>query len=301
MDQYRMIEGKDVSDFFSGFSNMLRRAILLILKAVKTYFIASLIVFLLVAGYSIYKWNGTKKLYRSEMVCEFNNLSKKVYGEMVQRLDILARTQSYNALASYLKLPVEKAKEIVSIEGTNMEGSLLREDITTTRSPMYFKVIATSNNVFAPLQDALLDYLNSNSPYRLQRNVMENERIAHKVAFVKTDIALVDTALMAYISSFRNITSHADTSYRLSNIPNLINYKRTLEEELLGQEWRTQEIKSSVELLFGFTPPDNPTQESNKSLVTSFVLAFVLAIFTALLLWWLRAGKTPTSPPVVTA
>jgi hypothetical protein len=291
MDEYRLVDGKDVTDFFTGFSNLVRGILLTTGRALRKYFIPALIVFLLVTGYGYYKYSNARKLYRSEMVCEFNNLSKKVYGEMVQRLDILAKSQSYKALASYLKIPVDQAKEIVSIEGTNMEGSLLREDITTTRSPIYFKVVATSNEVFAPLQNGLLEYLNSNSPFRLQRNVMETERLNHKIEFLKNDIALVDTSVRSYISSFRNITSHSDTSYRLANIPNLINYKRTLEEDLLSQEWRAQELKSSVELLFGFTPPDFATQENRRSLLGSLVLGLILAIFTALFFWWLRDSR----------
>jgi hypothetical protein len=201
---------------------------------------------------------------------------------MVQKLDRLAKSKSYNALAYYLHLPYDDAKEIVSIEGRNMEGSLLNEDISATRAPMYFNVVASDNKVFIPLEKALLNYLNSNSPFRLQRNIMETERINKKLEYLKTDISLVDSSIKAYIGLFNNINIKADTSYR-SSLTNLLNYKKGLEDELLAQEWRAGELKASVELLYGFTPADFASRDKNKTLINAFGIALFLGILSALL------------------
>jgi hypothetical protein len=289
MEEYRMIDGKDVSDFLSGFLYFVKKVINYLLSSLKEHYIAAILVFILSAAAGIFLWYRTGNLYESEMVCEFNDLSKKIYGEMVQKLDDLAKTRSYNALSTNLHLPLEDAREIVSIEGTNISGSKLYEDFTPDRGPMYFKVTATNNHVFAPLQKALLDYLNNNSPYRSQTDQLEIERIKHKNEFLNKDILLVDSLIAAYPNVLKNINPF-DTTYKLSNIPTLLHYKSDLEEDLLKQEWREKELRSSVELLYGFVPTDHIEHVKNKKLIITILLAWCLSCFVAVLLKGLKGN-----------
>jgi len=292
MDRYRMMDGKDVTDFLSGLISFIKKVVNYIIISVRAYLVTAVVIFFLILGIGAWYWYSSIMLYESDMVCEFNDLSKKTYGEMVQKLDMLAKTKSYNALATYLHIPVNDAKEIVHIEGRNMVGSFLYEDITADKSPMYFKVIATDNAVFAPLQTALPDYLNSNSPVALQGRQAETETINARMEFLKKNITLTDSVILAYTILLKK-TNPSDTLYTKSNVPELLNYKRGMENELLSQEQKVNELKTSVKILHGFMPADHPVNEKNKILLATIELALFLPVFIAILCRLLRDTANP--------
>ena len=256
-----MIKGDDITDVVNGFVTFIKSAIWYVITSVKAYFIALIVIFLLVLGIGIYNVYRLPLYYECEMVCEFNTLTKKTYGEMVERLNVLAQTKSYDALADNLHIPVEYARDIISIEGHNKQGSLLLEDATPDKDPMYFKVTATTNKVYSVVQPALLSYLLTNSPYRLEMNRKENAKVNQKIDFLNSDIALVDTILTGYSVLIKNANFHSDTSFRTSAIPSLLNYKKQLEDGLVAEEWGREELKAPVQILYGFMPAETPHNE----------------------------------------
>lgn len=281
MEHYRMVEGKDVTDFLSGFLSFIQKIINYVVTSIKEYIFTMLTIFVVILGAGAYQWYSSQLLYESEMVCEFNSLGKKTYGEMVQKLDILAKSKSYHALAHSLRMSETDAKAIVGIEGRNMEGSMLYEDPTSNRGPLYFKVIATNNKVFSHLQPALLQYLNSSSPYRTLRNEMEAERIRSRLAFLTKDITIADSLLLAYSVLLKNSNGRSFSTFGMPNLTDLLNYKRTIEDDYVIQAWRVHELQASVELLHGFLPPDNAIGKKNKTLLITAVLALVVAVSAA--------------------
>jgi len=273
-----MVEGKDITGVVNGFATLVKDVIRYIISSVKEYFIALIVIFLLVSGIGMAYIYRAPLYYESEMVCEFNTLSKKAYGEMVERLNVLAQTRSYDALADNLHIPIDNAKEIVSIEGHNIQGSLLREDATPDKDPMYFKVIATTNKVYPIVEPALLTYLNSNSPYRREMNRKENAKVNKKIDFLNGDISLVDSILTGYNVLIRNTNFHSDTSFRTSAIPSLLTYKRQLEDALVAEEWGREELKAPVQILYGFMPADTPHNERQKKVLMSLLSAAIISV-----------------------
>src|SRR5688572_13059205 len=106
MEPYRMIGSSDVSGFLSEFLSFVKQLIIYILASVKKYFFLALFIFsaITAAGF-VYRYSQ-KPYYETEMVCAFNNLTKKVYGEMLYKLDLLLQSGSYPALAQTLQLPL---------------------------------------------------------------------------------------------------------------------------------------------------------------------------------------------------
>src|SRR6185437_5880623 len=143
MDSYRMIDEKDVGGFLSALISIIKRTFLYILFSLRRYYLVAGLVFALIVGGGYYFLkNSSYNYYEAGMACEFNSMSYKTYGEMLQNLDILVKTHSYPTLAQTLEIPVPDAQRILSIDAVNMSGSPLYEDITADKFPFYIKVKA---------------------------------------------------------------------------------------------------------------------------------------------------------------
>ncbi|MGZ5282915.1 MAG: hypothetical protein ACXWDO_05655 [Bacteroidia bacterium] len=283
MDQYRMIESKDVSGFLLAFLSFFKQLLLYIYASVKKYLVIAVIIFSLITGAAFYYWKIQKPQYETEMVCAFNNLSKKVYGEMLLKLGVLLKSNSYPALAQTLQLPVKDVASITSIQAKNIAGSPLHEDITADQTPIYISVKATDKKILKPLQYAIVNYLNNSSPYRQRRNKMEMEIIGSKMKFLNRDMRQADSIISAYTGFLRKTSSVTDSAAGFSNIAEMMSYKNELEDKQVQHEWRIMELQNSVEVLHGFIVPDYPSKQNN-ILGMAIPLAFILSVLIPVLL-----------------
>jgi hypothetical protein len=276
MEEYRMIDKSDVTGFLSSFLRFVKGIIAYTLSAVRQHMALAVITLVLVLGAGFYFWRAQKSYYEAEMVCTYSNMTKKAYGEMVHNLDLLLQNKSYHALASTLNIPEEQATSIISIEAKNIAGSPLYEDVTTDASPMYFTVKATDRNVFSPLQDALVYYMNHGSPFRQVRDKMELESISNKRNFLHKDMAMVDSIVISYSKFLKRTKSVTDTAAGFSNVATLFTYKNTLEDKDLQQEWRAKELQQAVHVEHGFLTPDNPVSNKKSLLLNVIICALLL-------------------------
>lgn len=288
-----MIGSNDVSGFLSAFLSFVKQLVLYILASVKKYLLLAVLIFSVITASGYMYWFTQKPYYETEMVCAFNNLTKKVYGEMLLKLDLLLQSGSYPALAQTLQIPVADAQKIVAVQAKNIAGSPLHEDVTTDQSPMYISVKTTDKDILKPLQYSLLKYLNS-SPYRQRRNKMEMEVIGTRMKFLNRDMHQADSIISAYTHFLKRTRSVTDTAAGFSNIAAMMTYKNELEDKQVQQEWRMMELESSVEVLHGFMVPDYPLKKRNimwQIIPLAFVLSLLIPVLLNLLLTKPDIGK----------
>lgn len=285
MKQYRMIDSKDISSFVRDFLAFIGKSLSFTLSAVKAHFVSALIILLVIAGTGFYKWKSTAPYFESEMACTFNYLHQKTYGEMIQKLNVLAGTQSYPELAKVLQISESDAAKIISLEPKNVSGSPLYEDITTKHMPVYINVKAREQQVFYKLQPALMAYMN-NIPYRNVREHAEISRIERKIAFIKKDLAMLDSSLAVLPASYNKkfLTDSA------GSVTDLYIFKDKLEDRLLYEEKLLAQTQS-IELLHGFMPPSKPVKAGSNLLMLTTVVAVAVAVLWAILLKAIKNGQ----------
>lgn len=283
MDDYRMIEGKDVYSFLSAFIGTIKQGLVFSFNALRQHLILAVVTFLSISVAGVYYWHQTPPLYVATMTCMHSSLSHKTFGEMIQKLNTLAKSGSYDKLSQTLNIPIDQSKTIVDIEGYNMNGSALYEDPSADKSPMYIIVKATGNKVFQPVQKGILDYFNENNPFRKLRDTFELDMINEELTFLKSDLSLTDSVILAYSSYLKSSGNRYDTISRYQNIIKLIEYKKDIETRIITQEWRKKEMSHLVELYNGFLPPDNASRNDKKILETTAILAFFSSFFVAVI------------------
>lgn len=279
MDRYRMIEAKEFNNFIAGFSAFIKTALLYLFIILRQYFILFAILFLSITAIGSWYYYSRPATYNTEMVCNVNNINHKTSGEMIQKLSILVNTQSYNALSYALGLPVEKVKAIVSLNGKNHVGSMLFEDYSDDRSPIYIQVTSTDRSIYPQLQAAILNYLNTSSPYKNARKPIEASMSKQKAVYLKQDLYNVDSIIAAYCSYLKNTTIIKDSISGLPGITGLITFKDRLEDRISWEEnYRPNEIQHPYEVLHGFIPPDNPERPSKAVFIKLAAIAFIVSL-----------------------
>jgi len=277
-----MIDKKDAGSFFEDYLGLLSECIRYISGLLRKYIVSVLVITLLCTGIGIAYWYSIKPYYEAGMVCGYNNarLARKNYGEMFQKLDVLAKSGSYNALSQVLELPVALTSRLTGFEARNMLGSPLQEDITGTYQSLYFTVKATDRNVFAPLQPALIHYL-SNGPYQRDIGVIEIAKLDHRIQGLQREMDMADSAIAAYTASLKN-GNKADSSVVVGISALLMSRDQLQEKKAALEQKKALEESASVMVIHGFTPGDKPGRGSKKLIFGACIIGLFIGCCQAL-------------------
>src|SRR5215217_7388980 len=200
-----MINKRDAAFFLDDYVGFLKKSIAYLAERIRMSLIPCVIIVLIATGAGFAWWYYQPPYFQSDLVCGYNNerISRKTYGEIAYKLDMLARSGSYQELSHVLGIPVEQAGNVISLEARNMSGSPLHEDVTNTYQSMYFTLKARSKDVFAPFQQGLIRYLNS-SAYLKEIGDIQLVKNLKKVQYLNEDLRMTDSIIAVYTSVVKN-------------------------------------------------------------------------------------------------
>lgn len=285
MKNYPSISPKEISNTIKDFIHFLKSIIVFVFEALKRFFMVFIVLFLIIAGAGYYFTNGNNELYAAKMVCSYNYLHKKTFGEMIYRANHLAETQSYHSLAEELNIPIDAAEKVVELKATNIAKSPLHEDLTKDKLPMYFTAVVTEKEVFPHLQKGILYYLNNKIPYHQTRKELERERLNNNIEFYSSTIDQIDNLIKTYTRQIDHLKSDSTTA--ILEVGSLISQKEKLNAKKLGDQ-KMMSLQMAVELLYGFAPTEQPNLKKELSIQEVIFLAVLIAWSTVVfshLLW----------------
>lgn len=274
-----MITHEDARLFLQDYARFVRRAISFVAAAIRKSWWSFLLIAIIAAAGSIWYWYRQVPYYESDMSCGYNNerLSRKAYGEKLQKLNLLAQSGSAQELARLLPISPEEASKILRIDAKNMVGSPLYEDITGNYQSFYIVVRAKDKSVFPLLESALPNYL-GDGPYQSQVGRIELKRLDQKIAYLDRDIAKTDSIIDAYNVFLRNGRSGTDSSTGFRDITALLAHKEELEDKHASLEQRKAfESGPGVSVIHGFAPADRPVKGDKKKMIIGIILGLVAA------------------------
>jgi hypothetical protein len=187
----------------------------------------------LIAGYIYYTTKPS--FYKASMVVIHSELTKKTYAEILDQLDKLTSPGSKHRLAEELKLPVELAGNILSIDAKNINDEALRDD-TSSKIKQSFKILVelTSNVSCDSLQNAIINYVN-NSPYIKKLKQEQNKSYIERLSFIERELSKLDSLKVEYtrfLSSSRISATFYNNAFDPVDIyihsNNLVNQKESI-------------------------------------------------------------------------
>lgn len=274
-----------IKTFFLNLFSVFLTFLLFISNSIRRYFL--LIILLSVSGvavgYAYYAYAPT--YYKTQMIVQHNELTKKTYYEIIHNLNSLIGSESYPKLANELKIAESAARKIGFLEVVGINGESLVKD-TSTQTRQVFTIIAqlSDNSVIDTLQKAIVKYLNNN-PFTYKLKEGKKKVYLEKLNFIDKEMERLDTLkenynrflLTSKISAtyYNNSFDPADI-YRQSS--NLANQKEVI------LDWLNIEDEA-ISVIDGFKTPANPQSgKLRETLLAGLLSGFILSFFIALFL-----------------
>lgn len=235
-----------------------------------------------------YFYSGMKaRYYETEMIVQQNSLTRRVYYEIINNLDNLLKTRSYNDLSEELKMGIPSLKKIISIEALSITDETLSED-TSSRLGLPFKihVKVKDNDVLSELQTSLINYLNQN-PYVKRKREGQTAIFEQKLEFIDMELAKLDSLKGTYnrtLSAMRNPTTFYNNALNPAELYehslNLANQKESI------KNWLNTETVGIL-IIDDFKNPENPRAVSRifymiAGLLAGLLLGVFLVVMSAL-------------------
>lgn len=244
---------------------------------IKKYFL-SFVLFGIIGALVAYGiWLFKPKVYEAEMTVSYVHYEKKIYADMLDKLDRLVEFKSYSSLSEILELPDKIVEKIREIKGYNIRKEELRKDLSTEKIPFYILVKVTDISILEQLEPALVQYLDGTEFIQDRLSYMK-QKSENELEFLENRLAMVDSLGRFLILQEDKMLSEKTIS------------RMELLEETLAIYSRIQDIKGSlafnlnIEVLDGFIANDKPYGKGMLywiayGLLAGIGLRFIILIF----------------------
>jgi hypothetical protein len=252
-----------------------------ILKSLTRYYLLFILLCVGFLGLGYYQYI-TQATFTATSSYVYNELSKKMYGEMIDKLEDMVLSGSYHQVAEALKISEKEAMTITYISAQNAYGSKLSEDITNKEKYFYITLITTNNKMFERLQPAIEDYLNSNLLV-IKMVKQKFQKMEERLIYLKKEQVMLDSLKIAYTQSLEKVSSSVTPNSNPFNPVELYEKSGKINQEIVDMNALIQD-KRAVITADKFMVKEHARENS---LVSFMVKYFLLFIASSLLLIFL--------------
>ncbi|MFA5418733.1 MAG: hypothetical protein WC341_09760 [Bacteroidales bacterium] len=253
--------------FFGGMFSSL-------LAFVKKQFLGFLVFILLFGALGgTYAW-FKKNVYHAEMTVSYAQLEKKIYGDMLFKLNQLLKSKEYSSLATKLNMPEEEIRQVKSIYGTNIHNQPLVNDISVEKVPFYIEVDVFDVNVLGALQKSLVNYI-SQSDYINGRLMLNERNYKNEIIHMKNQMIYMDSRKMLLLRDCSNLDADA-----VVNLEKLNKDQNEIFGRIRDLEAALQ-FNKNIEVMDGFVAHQMPFS----SVLLKYILVGMLIGMGLRLLW----------------
>lgn len=237
-------------------------------------------------GYGFYKFKQTPAYFEGQASFTYNELHKKTYGEMTDKLRTLVHSKSYKTLANLLAISETDAECIYDIEALTISGSQLSQDLTTSKMPFYVHLKLTNGQLENVLLESIENYYNNNYQARtiIERTTAQmRARIIH----LNSELQKLDSLKRAYQFYLLEKNNNANPTVNAFNPIDLFTASEKLFNTKSDLEAAVNDFKA-VKRLDRFAMTDNPIKPSlskflfkngSIGLLIAAMICFVLVLF----------------------
>lgn len=255
-------------------------------KRLMHYWYLLLIGLVLGLGYGYLKFKQTPAYFEGQAAFTYNELHKKTYGEMTDKLRTLVHSKSYKTLANLLAINEREAESIYDIEALTISGSQLSQDLTSSKMPFYVHLKLTDGQLEDVLLKSIENYYNNNYQARtiIERTTAQmRARILH----LNSELQKLDSLKRAYQFYLLEKNNNANPTVNAFNPIDLYTESEKLFNIKSDLEAAVNDFKA-VKILDRFAMTDQPIQPSvskflikngSIGLLIAALICFVLVLF----------------------
>lgn len=203
--------------------------------------------------------------YSAEMTVSYVHYEKKIYADMLGKLDMLLQSGEDEKLSVMLGLDEDKVSSMRFIRSFNIRKEPLAEDLSTEKLPFYIQVGVGDAAILPELQEAIINYLN-NTEFIQSRLMFMEKKAKEELHFLEHRLAIADSLSKLYIINQDGVNDEKAIT------------RMELLEESLAIYARMQEVKGllkfnlNLEVLDGFVAIE---RKAGKSLMSYLLLGLL--------------------------
>jgi hypothetical protein len=255
-------------------------AVYTILQSVFSFFFRNkfiiLICIVIFGGIGFLFATKVKKVYSLNMIVSHNELSKRTYAEAMEQLNRLALSRSYKQLSRELNIGEASAENIKELGTYNMNGDVLLEDTSTSKSlPFIIKAEVFNNSIADSLQESLLIYFNDNK-YLKGRKENQKRIFEEKLVFISSELEKLDSLKRQYnqfLGSSGKTAMFYNNAFNPAEIYQRSNEYQQQRESVIS--WLNNEYQS-IKVIEGFKPVVRPVAGFKERIILYFILGGIL-------------------------
>lgn len=196
-----------------GFFGAMFSSLLLFIKKQALGIIIFAIIFGAIGGG--YAWIK-KEVYHSEMTVSYAQLEKKIYGDMLFKLNQLLESKQYESLAILLDMNLNQVKQIHSIYSRNIHNEPLVNDISVEKVPFYIVVDVYDPNILPELQESLVNYISA-SDFVNERLKLNERNYENEIIHMKNQMIYMDSLKIMLLRDCSNLDADAVVNLKTLN------------------------------------------------------------------------------------
>lgn len=238
------------------------------------------LVFLLIFGlmggalggiYAAFK----KRVVVAEMTVSYAQLEKKIYADMLFKLDELLGSKQYGVLSKLLGLSEDQVKMIRKIDSKNINNEPLIKDISTQKVPFYIVVEVYDASILPDLQNALVKYINE-PPFVKSRLRLNEQNYKNELSLLQMQLQYMDSLKVILIKSLKDPNEGASAIGSLNNLNKGQNEIFSRIRDLQG----ALQFNQNIEVMDGFVGHQVPIMQLYLPLI---LIGFALGMGVRLL------------------
>lgn len=255
----------------AGFFNAMFHSFAGFLKKHLVYLILFAIIFGALGFLSAFM---QKRTIQAEMTVSYSQLEKKIYADMLYKVELLRSNGEYSAMATSLGLTEAQCRKILGIDSRNINYEPLIKDLSTQKVPFYIIAEVEDASVLPDLQRALVRYI-SEPPFVKSRLKLNEQNYLTELALIQKQLLYMDSLKGYFLKSVKDQEAGAVTS--LNNLNKSQNELYARIRDLQG----ALQFNQNIEVMDGFVGHQSPVRQK----YISFILIGMVIGFGFRLLW----------------
>lgn len=221
-------------------------------------------------------WYLKPKHFQSEMTVSYVHYEKKIYADMLQKLNNLVQLGNYDVLSDVLGMPEDDISKVLSIRSLNIKREPLLEDLSVEKLPFYIIVSVSNPDILPVLETGIVNYLDNTDFIQDRLDYMRTKAI-EELVFLERRLAIADSLSKMYIIREDGIGMNDEKAIT----------RMELLDETMQIYRRIQEVRGlltfnlNIEVLDGFVVAN---KTASKSLIHFLMMGFFIGLGVRLVL-----------------
>lgn len=264
-----------IGNLFKSIGRGINYVISLVLR--KIILISAFVALGAALGFAFYY--VSKPYYTSSMTLMLANIRNEFIEDQLNKLSIMIEENNFEAVAERLEITEQSARQIKSMDFSNLDQERVEEDSVLTGSPFRIELALYDRKLFDNMEPALTSYLENNR-YFSKLKTIKQRQVESMISKLEEELSSIDSMKMTTGSPRGPVNGFV---YGQPIDPtNLYKESVSMYKEQVELEAYLANI-NNVEVVTGFIPKLKPSGPSlMRSLGIGGAVAFVIGFIVAL-------------------